>query len=186
MNSDSAETLPCPTCNHQTNSLKQMRVIQSIVGFPLAVVFSSVIVRRCPRCMRAFLWDRCLVNGLTTRIVGYVVLVPYTLALTLGTISKGHSWQVRRGVTPEMELSRKWSYETSLFDKVLAVISLPLSLLPGIGFLVCCTILWKVRLSTDWVHKMAEIASFIAVFSTIIAIGLYIDPSWLNRRNQWR
>src|SRR5947207_13869175 len=120
MNGDNLETLPCPICNQQTDSLKQLRVIQTIIAFPIGAVFSGAIIRGCPRCMRAYVWRRCLVNGLTTWIVGYVILVPYTLALTLGTLSRGHSWPVKRGITPEMQLNRTWAYEASWLEKVLA------------------------------------------------------------------
>jgi hypothetical protein len=124
MNSHHMNTLLCPVCDQQTDSLKQFRVIRTIIAFPIGAAFSSIVLRSCPQCMRAFIWNRCLVNGLTTWIVGYIILVPYTLALTFATNLKGHSWQVLRGITPEMQLSRTWDYQPSLLDKLLAVFSL--------------------------------------------------------------
>ena len=172
MNGDHVQTLRCPVCNQQTDSLKQLRVIETIFAFPIGAAFSSNVIRGCPPCMRAFVWRRCLVNGLTTWIVGYIVLVPYTLALTVGTLSKGHSWPVTRGITPEMQLNRTWTYKAHWLEKVLAIIAVPMCVLPGIGILVCWGILWKLRWCTGWVYKTAEIASFVAYFVTIAAIGL--------------
>jgi hypothetical protein len=178
MEYDSLETLLCPVCNQETGSLKQLRLIRTIIALPVRVFFSVGIVRCCPHCMRRYLWKRCFINGLTTCLIGYVILVPYTLALTIATIPKGHSWPVLRGITPEMQLNRSWEYEASPFERFLALLAVPMCVLPGVGILVCWSILWKLRWCTGWAYKTAEIASFIAYFVTIISVGLSLEHFW--------
>jgi len=111
---------------------------------------------------------------LTTWIVGYIILVPYTIALTISTLQKGHSWPVMQGITPEMQLNRTWTWESTPFEKVLAIIAVLCCLVPGIGILVCWTMLWRVRWCTDWVYKTVEITSFVAFFATVVPIGVYL------------
>lgn len=175
MYDDQEKMYSCPICNQETDRLKQFRVLRSIVAIPMMAVLSSTVVRSCPRCMRAFVWKRCLINGLTTWIAGYLILIPYTLALTIATLQKGHSWPVKQGVSPEMHLKRTWIYESSRFEKMLAILSVPICLIPGIGILICWCILWKVRWCTGWVHRMAEITSFVAYIVTATVIGLYMQ-----------
>lgn len=175
------EILPCPVCKQLTDSLKQYRVIQTIFALPLHhVELSSTVVRSCPPCMRAYAWRRCRINGLTTLVIGYLVLVPYTLAITLATFRRGHSWPVERDITPEMHLNRTWHYEPSFLEKALAVVTSLTCLLPGVGILISWCILWRVRWCTGWVFKTAEIASFVAYFATVTAIGLCLEQLWHN------
>src|SRR4051794_14694440 len=76
--------MPCPVCGRVTDSLKQYRVIKTAFAIPLHhVELESVVRRACPPCMRAFVWERCRLNGLATLVVGFGVFVPYSLALTL-------------------------------------------------------------------------------------------------------
>jgi hypothetical protein len=123
-----------------------------------------------------------LVNGLTTLLIGYIVLVPYSIVATLATLRRGHSWPVLHGVTPEMHLNRTWVNEPNVSDKVLAALAVPMCVLPGVGVLICWGILWKVRWRSGWVYKTTEIASFVAYFATIIAIGLWLDRRWDSAR----
>jgi hypothetical protein len=175
---DDCELLYCPVCQQPTDSLKQYRVIRSIVAIPIDVDFTSVVHQSCPRCMRAFLWKRCLINGLTTWIVGYAVLLPYTLAFTVATMRKGHSWPVLHGVTPEMHLNRTWRHEPTRGDKWLAVFSAFLCLFPGVGVLYCWFVLWKTHWCSGWVHKTAEIAAFVAYFATICFVSFLMERGW--------
>lgn len=178
MNPEDLHTLPCPRCNRDTDSLKQLRMIDTIVALPFAAMSTSVVVRGCPKCVRIYIWKRCRENGLTTWIVGYAILIPYSLGLHLATISKGHSWPVQRGITPEMHLNRTWVHEASFLDKFLAAFAMPVALAPGVGILICWWILWKVRWCTGWVYKSAEIASFVAYFVTVIGIFMTIERLW--------
>ena len=172
------EPLICPVCQQPTDSLKQYRVIRSIVAIPIHVHFTSIVYQSCPRCMRAFVWRRCLINGLTTWIVGYAILLPYTLALTIATMRKGHSWPVLHGVTPEMHLNRTWVNEPTNADKWLAVLSAILCLVPGVGVLYCWYILWKTHWCSGWVHSTAEIAALVANFATFLSVWLLIENGW--------
>lgn len=124
--------------------------------------------------MRSFIWNRCLINGLTTLIIGYVVLVPYSLALTLLTVPNGHSWPILRGITPQMHLNRAWIYEPSVVEKLLALVTIPMCLVPGIGIVACWFILWRLRWCTGWVYKTAEITSFLAYLVSVIALAQYL------------
>jgi hypothetical protein len=125
--------------------------------------------------MRAFIWDRCLINGLTTWVVGYIVLIPYTLALTLATLRNGHSWLVRRGITPTAQLKRAWVNEPTDIEKALAIVAVPASLVPGIGILISWAIFWRVRWCTGWAYTTAEVASVMAYFATLTGASLWMN-----------
>jgi hypothetical protein len=125
--------------------------------------------------MRAFVWKRCLINGLTTLLVGYIILAPYTLALTLATFLKGHSWPVLRGITPGMHLNRTWVNEPTALEKALAVIAVVMCLFPGIGVLFCGWTLWRTHWCSGWVHKTAEIATLAAYLVTVMAVVVFFE-----------
>ena len=170
--------IECPICDRSTNSLKQYRVIQSIVVLGTHVHSKSVVYKSCPSCMRAFVWKRCLINGLTSWIIGYLILLPYTIALSLATLRKGHSWPVLHGVTPEMHLNRTWVNDPTPVEKILAIMAAMLCLVPGIGVVFCWWILWKTHWCSGWVHKTANIAAFAAYFVTVLSISIYMEGSW--------
>jgi hypothetical protein len=173
MDSDDSAMLSCAFCNRGTISLKQYRVIRSLVALSFAAVHTSVVYQSCPECMRAFVWKRCLVNGLTTWLVGYIILVPYTLALTLATLRRGHSWPVLHGVTPEMHLNRTWVNEPTAAEKAFAIMAIGMCLVPGIGVLYCWWTLGRTHWCTGWVHRTAEIAALVAYFVSCISISLW-------------
>jgi hypothetical protein len=167
------DTLSCPVCERQTDSLKQYRVIRRMIAVPVGAVFSSVVLRSCPQCMRAFIWKSCLINGLTTWIVGYIVLVPYTLALTFATMRMGHSWPVLRGISPEMHLKRIWGCEPTWSKKLAAGIAFPFCLVPGIGLLIWWWVFWRTRWSSGWAYSTAETALFVASLPITILVWVY-------------
>jgi hypothetical protein len=175
MDSIVPELAICPVCNGQTDSLKQYRVIRSLVALPWAVVFTSVVHRSCPSCMRALVWKRCLINGLTTWIVGYIILVPYTVALSFATFRKGHSWTVLQDITPQMQLDKTWVNDATSGDKAIALLALVLCFVPGIGVLYCWWAHWKTYRKSGWVHKTAELAAIVSYFSSIVALGIYLE-----------
>jgi hypothetical protein len=153
----------CPICAQQTDSLKQYSLIHTLVAIPFVCVeATSAVYRACPPCMRTLVWKRCWINGLTTWIVGYLVLIPYTLGLTLATFRRGHSWAVVRGITPKMQVDQSWVNRPSVFEKILAICSVPLCFLPVIGLLFCLWVHWKTRRRSGWVHRTAEPAAAFA------------------------
>jgi len=171
-------TLSCPVCARPTNSLKQYRVIHTIIAIPLAAVHRSVVYQGCPRCMRAFIWERCLINGLTTWIAGFLILIPYTLALTFATLLRGHSWPVLYGITPAMQLHRTWVARPSGWEKALAILSAVFCIVPGIGIFFSWWALWKLHWRTGWVHDTAQAAAFIAYLVTVITFFMFVKYSW--------
>src|SRR5262249_20142667 len=117
--------LACPVCRKPTDSLKQMRVLATILVLSPHLHFShSEVYRSCPPCMRRYIWSRCLINGLLTLIAGFLVLVPYSLALTFATLRKGHSPTVLLGITPEMEANAEGIYAPTKRQKILAMVAL--------------------------------------------------------------
>lgn len=170
------DQLPCPICSRDTGSLKQIQVIQTIVAFPFFATWKVAVYQSCPQCMRAYVWKNCLRNGLTTWIAGYIILVPYTVALTLMTLWKGHSWPVAHGVTSEMHLSRTWEYVPSFTDKFLAILAAITCLIPVLGVLTSWLILWKIRWCTGWVYSVTNASSVVAYLSTLTIVTVEFMP----------
>jgi hypothetical protein len=176
---DGLQIRPCPICGGQTASLKQMRILSSVTAIPGAAVSSTVVYRSCPSCLRAYIWRRCLINGLFTLIVGYVVLVPYSLALTLATLRKGHSWAVLHGVTPEMEANGEGVFAPTKRQKRLAILSVFMCWVPVFGVVFSQWLLSETRwCSRGWVCEFTEFAALVSYFVTVASIGLAVKLLW--------
>jgi hypothetical protein len=169
----------CPVCRKMTENLKQMRLLSSVIAIPGAAVSHTVVRRSCPSCMRAYIWNKCLINGLCTLIVGYLVLVPYSLALTLVTLQKGHSSAVLHGITPEMELNAEGVYAPTRRQKRLATAAALMWLVPIFGSVFCQWVLWDTRWCVrGWVREVTEFASWASYLVTVVSIGLTIQYMW--------
>jgi hypothetical protein len=81
-----------------------------------------------------------------------------------------------------MQLNRTWVNEPSQLEKLLALITIPACLVPGLGIVVCWWVLWQVRWRSGWVFKTAESASFVAYLVTAVTVGIYLDSSWKKHR----
>ena len=171
--------VPCPACGELTESLKQMRILSSGIAIPGAAVSHTVVRRSCPSCMRAYIWNKCLINGLCTLVVGYLVLIPYSLVLTLVTLRKGHSSAVLRGITPEMESLAEGVYAPTSRQKMLATLAALMWLVPIFGLVFCQWVLWDTRWCVrGWVREVTEFAGWTSYLVRAVSIGLTIKFTW--------
>src|SRR5262249_31363111 len=80
----------CPVCSGVTDSLKRFEVVHLCFFFGFLFVRPAVHTA-CPRCMRRYLWRRCLVNVIPANLCWPVWILPRTLVQVALTYSRGPS-----------------------------------------------------------------------------------------------
>ncbi len=95
------QSLPCPTCNRLTTSLKRYHFVKWCLFLGVAVFFRRETHTACPGCMRRYLWTRSLLTAIPANIIWVLGLLPLTIILTIATFTKGHSKNLVEVYLPE-------------------------------------------------------------------------------------
>ncbi|MFT5355929.1 MAG: hypothetical protein ACI9KE_003150 [Polyangiales bacterium] len=85
------ETLPCPMCHQQTDSLKVYRLPTFLLFFFFGASFRKSDIVACPPCMRGKMAKLAVINILPANLLWLILLMPWYSIAALRTLAKGHS-----------------------------------------------------------------------------------------------
>lgn len=171
------QELDCPLCLQPTRSLKQYRVMRWCVFYLAGAVWQVKIVRACPACMRATVWKSALINLVPANLLWLLLLLPWSMVLTLMTLVHGHSKAVLEGLTPTMVVAREMQGREISMNRVMAILALVLCWVPLLGLIVG-VIAWRVnRLDPSWTRTTSLIGLILTGLCHLALLGLFIKEA---------
>ncbi len=168
------ETLTCPLCGAETRSLKQYRVMRWCVFYLVGSIWQVKVVRACPSCMRAVIWKSALINLVPANLLWLLLILPWTMILTLMTLVEGPSRAILEGVTPSMVVAREMQGRELKMGRVLAVLALIFCWIPLIGLVLGAMAAWTNWRETGWTRPVSLVAFSLSGLFHLFLVALFV------------
>ena len=81
----------CPVCHEPTDSIKQYKLVRTLLFLFLFATWNTLVATACPRCMRKVILKRTAINILPANVLWVIVVLPFHLVQLLRTLTRGHS-----------------------------------------------------------------------------------------------
>ncbi len=89
--------IQCPVCSTPTHSLKRYTLVDKLVFIGVGAWMQRRTRAACPDCMRGILLKNTFSwNILLANLLWLIIILPYNIALLIGSSTEGHSKSVTK------------------------------------------------------------------------------------------
>jgi hypothetical protein len=167
--------LPCPSCESDTDSLKQYRYFSWVVCYLVGATYKMAFYRACPACMRKWIARRAAWNLITANVLWFALVLPWGLGLIIATFRKGHSRDVIRNIGPEeaayREAERITAQNEVSWGRVWLIVAVLFCWAPLFGIMLAIIAVVTNRESADWKRPVAIV---MLVISVLLHVGMAV------------